>query len=75
MEGHEQRADVDRITIRELDWRADALAAAERAVLAPEILEHGSFGFHHEPRVTAGNRGSFEPDVNIRIASDDVFPD
>jgi hypothetical protein len=75
MEGHEERAYVDRVTIGELHWHVDALAAAKCAVLAPEILEDCSFRFHHEPRVTAGHRRSFEPDVNIRIASDDVLPD
>src|SRR3954466_9017898 len=75
MEGHEQRPDVDCVAIGELDWHADALAAAKRAVLAPEILEDCSVRLHHDPRVTAGHRRSFEPDVNIWIASDDVFPD
>src|SRR4051812_35274577 len=74
MEGHEQRADVDRVTVGELDRHADAFAAAKRAVLAAEILEDCSLRLHHEPRVAAGNRRSFEPDVNIRIASDEVFP-
>ena len=74
MEGHEQRPDADGIAIGELDRRGDALAAAKRAVLAAEILEHRSFGRHHQPRVTAGDRRCVEPDLDIGIASDDVFP-
>ena len=74
VEGHEQRPDADGIAIGELDRRGDALAAAKRAVLAAEILEHRSFSRHHEPRVTAGDRRRVEPDLDIGIASDDVFP-
>ena len=75
VERHEQRPDADRIAIGELDRRGDALAAAKRAVLAAEVLEHRSLGRHHEPRVTAGDGRRVEPDLDIGIASDDVFPD
>ena len=51
----------------------DALAAAKRAVLAAEILEHRAFGGHDEPRVTAGDRRRVEPDLDVGIASDDVL--
>ena len=57
------------------DRRGDALAAAERAVLAAEVLEHCSFGRHHQPRVTARHRRRVEPDLDIGIASDDVLAD
>ena len=73
MEGYQQRSDVDRVAIGELHRRCDALAAAERAILAAAILEHRAFGRHHQSRVTAGNRRPVEPDVNIGIASDDVL--
>ena len=75
VEGHEQRPDADGIAIGKPDRRGDALAAAKRAVLAAEILEHRAFGRHHEPRVTARNRRRVEPDLDIGIASDDVFPE
>ena len=51
----------------------DALAAAERAVLAAEVLEQSLAGDHDEPRVAAGHRRRVEPDLDIGIASHDVF--
>ena len=75
MEGQEQRPDADGIAIGEPDRRGDALAAAKRAVLAAEILEHRAFRRHHQPRVTAGDRRRVEPDLDIGIASDDVLPE
>ena len=75
VKGDEQRPDVDGISVGELDRRGDALAAAPRAVLAAEILEHRAFGRYHEPRMTTGHRRRVEPDFHIGIASDDVFAD
>ena len=74
VEGHEQRPDVDGVAVGEPDRRGDALAAAKRAVLAVEILERRSVCRDNEPRVTAGNRRRVEPDLDIGIASDDMFP-
>ena len=53
--------------------RGDALAAAKRAVLAAEILEHRPFSRDDEPRVAAGDRRRVEPDLHVGIASDDVL--
>jgi len=70
----EQRADVDGISVGELDGPDHAFIAAQGAVLGAEVLEYGALGGHHEPGMPARHRRCIEADFHVGITPDDVFP-
>ncbi len=75
MERHKKRANADVIAIGELDRLGDPRIGTKRPVLAAEILEHRRLRRDHQPRVASRDRRRVQPDLDIGIASDDVFSD
>jgi hypothetical protein len=73
MKGDDHGPDVKDVPIGEPDGCGDALAPAQGAVLAAEVLEHGAFLRHVEFRMPAGHRRCVEPDFHVGIASDDML--
>src|SRR5262245_40462941 len=71
----EQRSDVDRVAVGELDRRSDALAAAEGAVLTAAVFKRGPFRRHNQAGVTPRNGGRIECDIEVGVAADDVLTD
>jgi hypothetical protein len=64
---------MDGISIRELDRGRDVVISMPSSVLAPDVLEQGSFGRHDDSRVPPRHSRSIEPHLGSRIAPYEVL--